>query len=55
MWKDIFISPDLTPNEQQASKVLCDELKKRRHQDETDLIIWNGKIIQRQRSSAPQS
>jgi len=41
------------PNERQASKVLYDELKKRRNQGETNRIIRNGKIIKRQRSSAP--
>ena len=53
VWKNIFVSPDFTFKERQANKILRDELKRRRSQGETNLIIRNGKIICKQRSSAP--
>jgi len=51
-WKNFFIFPDLILTEQQESKVLHYELKKRRNQGETNVIIKNGKIIQRQKRAA---
>ena len=54
-WTDVFVSPDLTFSERQANKILHEKFKNRRDQSETNLTIRNGKIIQRQRSSAPQS
>lgn len=41
-WSDVFISPDLTPQEREAGRNLRAELKQRRDQGETNLIIQFG-------------
>lgn len=44
-WKNIFISPDLSPLARQQGRDLRNELKTRKEDGETDLIIRKGKII----------
>jgi hypothetical protein len=43
----LYINHDLTPLEQEKDKILRDELKKRRADGETNLIIRNGNIVTR--------
>lgn len=43
---------DLTPKQRQKRKELVEELKARQSQGEQNLIILNGKVVQRR---APQS
>ena len=44
-YKGVFISPDLTPKEREANKLLYQELKHRKEAGEANLIIRKGKII----------
>ena len=44
----IYINPDLTPEERKIQKQLREELKTRRDNGETDLIIRDGAVIKRQ-------
>ena len=44
-WGKIYFYPDLTPKERQAGKELRDELKRRRDQGETNIIIRGGRIV----------
>ena len=44
----VFITPDLTLQEREENRKLRDELKARRDKGETDLVIRNGKIVQKQ-------
>jgi len=43
----VFIHQDLTPKQREARKQLVAELKQRKANGEKDLIIFNGKIVQR--------
>jgi hypothetical protein len=43
----IYLNHDLTPKEQEKDKALRDELKKRRADGETNLMIRNGSIVTR--------
>ena len=43
----VYINPDFTPAERLKQKELRDELKRRRDEGETDLVIRGGKIIKR--------
>ena len=45
IWGNIYISPDLTPKEREAGRVLRSELKERKTQGETNLAIRRGKIV----------
>ena len=47
-YKKVFIAPDMTKFERAKHKKLVDELKQRRQQGETNLIIKNGSIVRRQ-------
>ena len=47
-YKKVFIAPDMTSFERAKHKKLVEELKQRRQQGETNLIIKNGLIVQRQ-------
>ena len=49
-YKKVFISPDLTPKERATNKQLLEELRHRRQQGETNLIIRRGKIVLKQTS-----
>jgi hypothetical protein len=46
-WERVFIHQDLTPKERELRKPLVQELKSRRAQGETDLIIYNGKVMKK--------
>ena len=48
IYKKVFIAPDMTRFERAKHKKLVEELKQRRQQGETNLIIKNGLIVQRQ-------
>jgi len=48
----IFIHQDLTPNQRECRRKLVDELKQRTASGETNLIIWNGKVVQRRMTKA---
>ena len=43
--KDVFISPDLTPKEWEANRLLHTELKRRKSAGEKNLVIRRGKIV----------
>ena len=43
----VFIHQDLTPKRRDSRKPLVAELKQRKANGEKDLVIFNGKIIQR--------
>ena len=47
-WGRVYITPDLTPRERDANKILREELKKRRDDGETGLFIRRGKILHTQ-------
>ena len=51
-WARIFVHQDLTPKQREARKPLVAELKQRKANGETDLVIFNGKVVQKRR---PQS
>jgi len=46
-WEKVFIHQDLTPKQREARKPLVAELKQRKANGEKDLMIFNGKIVQR--------
>lgn len=46
-YKNVYVSPDLTPKERKLNKQLYQELKYRKDHGEKDLIIRNGKIVSR--------
>ena len=46
-WSKIFVHQDLTPKQREARKPLVAELKERKAKGETDLIIYNGKVVQK--------
>ena len=48
VYKSIFISPDLTLQERNENKKLIDELRQRKANGETGLVIRRGEIIRRQ-------
>ena len=48
IYKKVFIAPDMTRFERAKHKKLVEELKQRRQQGETNLIIKNVSIVQRQ-------
>ena len=45
LWNNVYISPDLTPQQRLEGKQLRDELKRRRENGEQNLIIRNNKIM----------
>ena len=45
LWKSVFVHQDLTPKEKEARKILVQELKARKLAGEVNLIIVNGKIV----------
>ena len=51
-WSKIFIHQDLTPRQTEARKPLVAELKQRKANGETDLIIYNGKVVKRRGASS---
>jgi len=51
-WSKIFIHQDLTPRQREARKPLVSELKQRKANGETDLIIYNGKVAKRRGASS---
>ena len=53
-WSNVYISPDLTPQQRLEGKRLRDELKRRRTLGETNLIIRHGKIIKDPRATTSQ-
>jgi len=46
-WKDVFLHADLTMKEREMRRQLVSEMKERKQQGETDLIIVNWKIVKR--------
>ena len=46
-WKDVFMHADLTMKEREVRRQLVAEMKERKQQGETDLIIVNWKIVKR--------
>ena len=44
-WERVYISPDLTQPERQRNKELRDELKRRREDGETNIMIRRGRIV----------
>ena len=51
-WKDVFISPDLTPKEREANRLL---LKRQKSAGEKNLIIKRGRIVTFNGNPAPAS
>lgn len=51
-WKQVFITPDLSPKERQKNKVLREELNRRIKEGEEDLVIRRGKIIRMLRTQS---
>jgi len=47
-YKKVFIASDMTKFERAKHRKLVEELKQRRQQGKTNLIIKNGSIVQRQ-------
>ena len=45
-----FIHQDLTPRQREARKPLVAELKQRKANGESNLIIFNGKVVQKRAS-----
>jgi len=43
-WKEVFVTPDMTPKEREKNKALREELKRRRDDGEEHLVIRNGEI-----------
>jgi len=54
-YKNVFISPDLTPQERVVNKQLRAELQRRKESGEPNLIIRRGKIIPKQSPSKATS
>ena len=54
-WKDVFLHADLTMKEREKRRQLVSEMKERKEQGETDLIIVNGKIVRRVANRPSQS
>lgn len=52
--KNIFLHQDLTPRQRESRKILITELKRRTEQGETDLTIYNGKVVKKGSSSKVQ-
>jgi len=48
----IFIHQDLTPKQRECRRKLVDELNQRITNGETNLMIWNGKVVQRRTTKA---
>ena len=46
-WAKVFIHQDLTPKQREARKPLVAELKQRKANGETDLTIFNGKVVKK--------
>ena len=44
-WSRVYIQPDMSPKEREAHKKLYEELKKRKNQGESNLVIRRGKIV----------
>ena len=44
-WERVYITPDLSPREREENKKLREELKKRRDEGETGIVIRRGKIV----------
>ena len=44
-YQNVYISPDQTPKEREASKLLRQELRRRKDTGESNLIIRRGKIV----------
>ena len=53
-WLDVYIHPDRTPQEQSEYKNLLAELKTRKSNGETNLIIRDGAITTRSRAQTQQ-
>jgi len=49
-WERVFIHQDLTPRQREARKPLVAELKQRKANGESNLIIFNGKVVQKRAS-----
>ena len=49
-WGRVYITPDLSPHEREENKKLREELRKRRNEGESGLVIRRGKIIQQESS-----
>ena len=54
-FRNVYLSPDLTLKEREASKKLYLELKGRRERGEKDLVIKHGKIVKRTSSGNEQN
>ena len=54
-FKNVFIAPDLTPQERLQNKQLCAELTRRKESGETNLVIRHGQLIKRSHSKAAAS
>jgi len=56
-YRNVFISPDLTPQERASNKQLRTELQRRKAAGEPNLIIKRGQIVSKQSlpKATPQS
>ena len=52
-YSNVYISPDLTPQEQQRDKALRDEVKRRLNGEEVE--IRRGRVVVRERDGTPIS
>ena len=50
-WKEVFITPDMTPKEREKNKSLRMELKRRRDAGEDRLVIRKGEIVKMEEGS----
>ena len=50
-WKEVFITPDMTPKEREKNKLLRMELKRRRDAGEDHLVIRKGEIVKMEEGS----
>lgn len=51
----VYIHQDLTPRQRQQRAVLVQEMKRRQAEGETNLILVNGKIVERKDSEHPRT
>jgi len=47
VWNGVFIHADLTMKERETRRILVSEIKQRKEEGETDLIIAQGRIVKK--------
>ena len=52
-FQKVYVTPDLSLNERQENKRLCDKLLQCKKDGEKDLIIRRGKIVKKSTSAEP--